>query len=415
MARITLQLGGLMSVLALFSAQVSALPFSPIEPRSFALGGTGVSSASNANAGFLNPALLAVNERDEALVLHAPVLGFRYFDKQNVMDSLANYQRIGAEASYDTVLHDFNNAIYVNNNVNESLVNIGGWANVMRTRIPDLANKSVQQEFMAAAVVGIPHEKLNMTFSLSSKILGGGVVDIADSDLTELDRIIKEADDASLLSTESFDSTQFASRFRGRGLSTTEFGLSIARQYSFAGHDIAVGVTPKYIQATSFDYATYISTADFETDLNKKSHSAFDVDVGAAKSYGNGWSTGVAIKNLIGQKYQTSLDNEIRIKPQARIGISHAMKWVAVAVDMDLNKSQSLGFDSETQYLGIGAELNVFDMSTIRIGYRSNMSDVDTSLATVGLGIKVYGVQVDLAAGANEDEIDFAAQASFRF
>jgi len=411
MARKTLQLGGLMSVLALFSAQVSALPFSPIEPRSFALGGTGVSSGSNANAGFLNPALLAVNERDEALVLHAPILGYRYFDKQNVMDSLANYQRIGAESAYDTALNDFNNAI----NINESLVNIGGWANVMRTRIPDLANKAVQQEFMAAAVVGIPHEKLNMTFSLSSRVLGGGVVDIADSDLTELDRIIKAAGDASLLSGELFDSRAFASRFRGRGLSTTELALSMARQYSFAGHDIAVGVTPKYIQATSFDYATYIDAADYETDLNEKSHSAFDVDVGAAKSYGNGWSTGVAIKNLIGQKYQTSLGNEIRIKPQARIGISHAMKWVAVAVDMDLNKSQSLGFDSETQYLGIGAELNVFDMSTIRIGYRSNMSDVDTSLATVGLGIKVYGVQVDLAAGANEDEIDFAAQASFRF
>ena len=415
MARKTLQLGGIASVLALFSAQAVALPFAPIEPLSFALGGTGVSSASNANAGFFNPALLAVNEHQETIGLTAPVLGFRYFDRQNMMDAIDSYQSVGVEAAYDNTLNDFKLGIYVDNNLATSLATIRAAAAGIRSRLPDLKGKPVQQEFMAAMVVDVPHETLNMTFSLSHKMVGGAEADITDSDLSELDRIVEEAGDSTLSSLETFDASQFTSRLRGRGLTTTEFALSIARNYSFAGHEVAVGITPKYIQVTSFDFAERINVADFEPDNGKKDDSAFDVDLGAVKRYGNGWSTGIAIKNLIGQKYQTILGNEIRIKPQARLGISHKMKWAAVAVDLDLNKSESLGFDSETQYFGFGAELNVFDMSTVRIGYRSNMSDPDTSVATVGFGFKVYEVQVDLAAGANEDEIDVAAQVGFQF
>jgi len=422
MARKTLWLGSILSVLALFSAPVLALPFTPIEPVSFALGGTGVSSAPNSNAGFLNPALLAINQGQKADLLPTVVLGYRYFDRQNVLDSVYSYQDIGVEQVYDTTLNDFKAGDYIEvdgvPSLGQSLATIEAAAGGIRSRFSDMVDKPVQQEYMAAVVVAIPHDKLNMSFSLGRKMMGGALVDISENDLAELERIVEQAGgdgETQLSDEETFDSTQFASRFRGRGLTTTEFGLSIARDYSVAGHDIAIGITPKFILATSFDYAEPINTADFETDLGQKNNSAFDVDVGAAKSYGNGWSAGIAIKNLIGQKYKTSLGNEIRVKPQARIGVSHAMKWAAVAVDLDLNKSESFGYDSQTQYLGIGAELNVFDMSTIRIGYRSNLSDVDTSVATVGLGLKVYGVQVDVAAGANEDEIDVAASAAYQF
>lgn len=424
MGRKALPLGGILSVLAMFSAPALALPFAPIEPVSYALGGTGVSSASNTYAGYLNPALLAINEGQKADLPPTAVLGYRYFDRQNVMDTLISYKDSGAVQAYDTELARFKNEIYIDNDPAKSRALIAEKAIEIRNhlnghevdlRFRGLADKPVQQEYMAAIVVAIPHDKFNMSFSLSRKMLGGAIIEITDSDLNELERVADAAGEDSLLSDEPFDSSQFTSRFNGRGLNSTEFGLSIAQNYTLGGHDIAVGITPKFILATSFDYAEHVHTADFETDLGTKNNSAFDVDVGAVKSYGNGWSAGVAIKNLIGQKYKTRLGNEIRIKPQARIGVSHAMKWAAVAIDMDLNKSESLGLESQTQYLGIGAELNVFDMSTVRIGYRSNLSDETTSVATVGFGIKVYGVQVDLAVGANEDEIDVAASAGYQF
>ncbi len=426
MGRKSLQLGSLFA-LALFSAPLLAMPFAPIEPVSYALGGTGVSSASSSNAGFFNPAMLAVNAGEKAELLPTAVLGSRYFDRQNVLDSVYSYQGVGVEPSYDEALADFNAGNYVADDPAQSRALIAAAAGGIRSRFPVMADKTMQQEYMMALVVAIPHDKFNMSFSLSRKMLGGALVDIAENDLTELDRMVEEAGNGELLSSEFaidpdtgvssglFGSADFASRFRGRGLSTTEFGLSVAGNHTVAGHDIAIGITPKLILATSFDYAKSIGSADFETDLGRKNNFAFDVDLGAAKSYGNGWRAGVAIKNLIGQKYKTRLGNKIKVRPQVRVGVSHAMKWVAVAVDLDLNKSKSLGFDSETQYLGLGAELNVFDMSTVRIGYRSNLSDASTSVATVGFGMKIYGVQFDLAAGANEDEIDLAASAAYRF
>ena len=427
MGKKVLWLGGSLSVSVLFSTPLLALPFAPIEPVSYALGGTGVSSASNAWAGFLNPALLATNQGQKAELLPTAVLGYRYFDRDNVLDSVYNYQNVGVQDAYDTELVNYKAGDYIDDDINQSRALIAGAASGIRSRFPVLANKPMQQEYMLAMVVAIPHDTLNMSFGLGRKMLGGALVDIADNDLTELDRMVEEAGNGTLLASDFavdpeteigsglFGSADFASRFRGRGLNTTEFGLTIAQNYTIAGHDVAVGITPKFILASSFDYVRSINTADFKTDLGRKNNSAFDVDVGAVKTYGNGWRAGVAIKNLIGQKYTTSLGNEIKVRPQMRVGVSHAMKWVAVALDLDLNKSKSLGFDSETQYLGLGAELNVFDMSTVRIGYRSNLSDVSTSVATVGFGMKIYGVQLDLAAGANEDEIDLAASAAYRF
>ncbi len=421
------QLGSCLSAWMLFSAPLLAMPFAPIEPVSYALGGTGVSSASGANAGFFNPALLAVNEAEKATLLPTAVLGFRYFDRDNVLDSVYRYQDMAVEQSYDEVLADFKAGNYVDDDPVESRKLIAEEADGIRRRFLDMADKPMQQESMLAMVVAISHDKLNMSFSLSRKMLGGALIEIAENDLTELERMVEEAADGELLrsdfavdpeegvSSGLFGSAGFASQFRGRGLKTTELGLSIAGNYTVAGHDIAIGITPRLILATSFDYVKRVGVADFETGLGRKNSTAFDVDLGAAKSYSNGWRAGVAIKNLIGQKYKTRLGNKIRIRPQMRVGVSRTMKWVAVAVDLDLNKSESLGFDSQTQYLGFGAQLNVFDMSIIRIGYRSNLSDADTSVVTVGFGMKVYGLQLDLAAGANEDEIDAAASVAYRF
>jgi len=59
--------------------------------------------------------------------------------------------------------------------------------------------------------------------------------------------------------------------------------------------------------------------------------------------------------------------------------------------------------------------LNVFDMLSIRIGYRHNLADTATSMATTGFGWQVFGGELDLAVGANEDEVAYTAQYGFQF
>lgn len=420
MAKSIRLLGGIAPALVLFSSQVAALPYGSLDPYGFSLGGTGVAHGTNSNAIFYNPALLSITGQTEDISLMA---GARFSDKLKVLDALASYQDNGLEAAYDAALND-----YKSGNVGDARQDVFDTATALGNQLVLMAGKPIQREYLYAVVFAIPHKKVDMSLIIDSRELGGAIINTTANDINELLRVRNEASDGSLSTQETFDSSQLTSHMLGRGLIMNEIGLSLAREFNVAGHDVAFGITPKYIMATSFDYAVNVNIADYDSSLGQKTDSSIDIDVGAAKEFGNGWTTGFAIKNLIGQEYETQpyVDPKltglgvtinpsiIKIKPQARIGASHSTQWTTVSLDLDLNESESFGFDSKTQYLALGAELNVFEMTQLRIGFRHNMSDTSTSIATIGIGFDLPGVQLDLAAGANEDEIAYSIQIGFR-
>ncbi len=107
--------------------------------------------------------------------------------------------------------------------------------------------------------------------------------------------------------------------------------------------------------------------------------------------------------------------SSIKIGPQARAGVSHQTEWVTVALDADLNSAEPVGYESATQYVGIGAELDIWDTVQLRVGYRHNLEDSDTSVPTVGIGLSPFGIHIDLAAAANDNEVAVSGQLGFRF
>ncbi len=412
-------LAGVASASVLFSSQVAALPYGSLDPYGFSLGGTGVAHGTNANAIFYNPALLSITGETQEISLMA---GARFSDKEKVLDALATYQDNGMEAAYDTALDDYKAGA---SNGRQDVVDT---TTALGNQLVLMANKPIQREYLYAAVFAIPNKKIDMSLLIDSREVGGAQIFPTSNDINELLRVRNEAGEGSLSPDESFDSSQLTSHMLGRGLIMNEIGLSLSSVFNVGGHDIAFGMTPKFVMATSFDYALSVIVADYDSSLGQKRDNAIDIDVGAAKEFDNGWTTGFAIKNLIGQEYQTQpyVDPKltglgftvnpsiIKIKPQARIGASHTTKWTTVAFDLDLNESESFGFDSKTQYLALGAQLNVFEMTQLRLGYRHNMSDTSTSIATIGIGLDLSGVQLDLAAGASEDEIAYSIQIGFR-
>ena len=200
-----------------------------------------------------------------------------------------------------------------------------------------------------------------------------------------------------------------------RGAVIQEVSIALAREFNIGGHDVAIGVTPKYLTVTTFDYEIDVNTADFDSDQGEKEYTDFNFDIGAAKDYANGWKTGLVVKNVIGEEYKTVLGNTVKIEPQARLGVAHSTDWTTVALDVDLNESEAVGFDSKTQYVGLGAELDIFSTAQLRIGYRHNMSDSDTSIVTAGFGFSIFGAHMDISAGANDDEVGGSLQLGFRF
>jgi len=216
------------------------------------------------------------------------------------------------------------------------------------------------------------------------------------------------------------------SELQTRAIAIAEVGISFARNMEFGFGEVAIGVTPKYMQVSTIDYVANVKSAEFNLDTNRIDSSTFNIDVGVAKSYDNGVTTGMVIKNLIPQSFETANTTgkgDIKINPQARFGIARSTVWNSiarstVALDLDITENKPVGFDQKTRYLGVGAELEVYEATQLRLGYRKNLSNGSyADSISAGLGFSPLGVHLDLALSAspNLEQISAGMQIGFRY
>ncbi|MBI3773792.1 MAG: conjugal transfer protein TraF [Gammaproteobacteria bacterium] len=411
---------GMSSLLVLFSVQAAALPFNSIDPRSLGMGGTGVASGTAANAGLMNPALLAAAKEGEDFAVELPIVAARIYDPDKVLDEIDNYQNGNYETNLNAAV-----AAFTASPTNPNATAVATATDALLKQLLKLSNKSLQGEVMAGFVVGIPSRRIGASLTADAWAVGGGLLDVTAADQTALQTMINASGDAVALTGNTITSSQLTSNLQARGAVISEVGLSLAREVNLFGTPVAVGVTPKYIKVTTFDYKVGVNSANFDASKGKKEYSGANLDVGLAKDYKNGWKTGVVAKNLISKDYETQpyaspgltapTPSKIKIEPQLRAGVSHNNDWSTVALDVDLKENKPVGFDSKTQYIGLGAELDVFDLMQVRIGYRHNMKNSKNSIPTIGLGFSPFGAHLDFSAGANGDETALSMQLGFRF
>ncbi len=419
--------------LVLFSTQAAALPFQSIDPRSLAMGGVGVASGSSANAGFMNPALLSVAGEDEDFSLELPIFGIRISDPDDLIDEVDNYQDNNLEANLTNSIDAFDAAV---TSANAAAIiaasnDVAADADAMLTQLEKFTNKPITGEAFGGIVVGIPSKKIGASLMLNGYVVGSGLVDFTAADQALVQSIVDDAtatgsgSDPTALATNTAVVDQVAgtedvvdkltSALLGRGAVISEIGISLSREFTIGGHDVALGITPKYVTVDTFDYRIDVNSADFDSDTGKNDYSDFNFDFGAAKDYGNGWTVGAVAKNLLASDYTTVLGNVIKIEPQLRVGASKSNDLWTLAADLDLVENEPAGFESKTQYLGLGAELDLWDWLQFRGGYRHNLSDADTSVTSVGFGVSPFGVHMDLAAAFNGTEVAASFQLGFRF
>ena len=106
----------------------------------------------------------------------------------------------------------------------------------------------------------------------------------------------------------------------------------------------------------------------------------------------------------------------MKLKAQARVGVSHSNDWSTVALDVDLTTNDPAGFEDSSKYVALGAELNAWGWAQLRLGYRADVKNSNRSVASVGVGISPFGVvHIDLAASGNADEVGGSARLAFTF
>ena len=187
-----------------------------------------------------------------------------------------------------------------------------------------------------------------------------------------------------------------------------EFGLALATNVSLNGYDFDMGVTPKYMVVTTTDLVFELNDLEEDndpfTDDNTKDYTTFNADIGLSKRLGENWKTGLVVKNIIPQSFDTpSKRSKVKIDPAARIGASYRNNWITVGADFDLTENDSIGGFSKTRFLSLGAELDVW-LLKLRAGYRANLASDGGNIPSLGVGLYLFGLNADIAVAGNQFE-----------
>ncbi len=416
--------------LILGSSAVEAIPFFSFDPRSMGMGSVGVAVASPGIAPFYNPALLAASRDDDDLSVQLPIIGARVYDPDEFVDNLNHFideDYIGrVEDAFDELNYDGQTRAEARKAADEILALSSG--------LQVLSGRRIQVELAGATVIGIPSRKYGMALSISGWTAGAGYMRYKDAALVQnyMDVLYTYADSQgsiadTLTMYESLGdmnnddeiddpTTMMESEIAFEGLVVSEVGLSFAREVTLFNHRMSVGIQPKAVTAIVFDYHESIKSGANDdlpewSDVNIM-YQNFNLDVGMAKDYANGWRTGVVMRNIFKQDYTAPNGTRVSIEPQVRLGVSKMSTWYLLAMDMDLTVNDSVAYEEETRFIAFGAELYYMRWGALRVGYRVNTFDTSRNVSSIGFDI---GTAIDVAFAYSKVEKGAALQIGFSY
>jgi hypothetical protein len=425
------------AVVFLNAALASALPFSSFDPRVMGMGGAGVAVADASSAPFFNPALLSVARYSDDFSLVLPTVGVYVADTKDLIKSIDSFTSGNYVDQLTTSVDSLNAAITAANiaNINSTAATVSTNLTTLSTQLDTLNNKPLTLEGGLATVIGIPNKRFGIAFFANRTIAAGALFLYKDaatlSTLSTQASCLASATAGTYAAcdTPSFSSSTLQSAVTLRGLMLTEYGFSISKEILINKHRLAVGISPKIVQAQIYDIPVGLnspsfsnfSTADYRADYNIP-----NFDLGVAKNYRNGWRSGLVVKNVIpyflDYKRATvaggtpvATGEKLRLIPQSRVGVSYTTKYTIVAMDMDLYRNDPAGLENYTQYVSLGGELSAWNVAQLRLGYRADLVNSARNIITFGLGFSPFGVHADLAVAGNTTEIGAAFQFGFEF
>lgn len=387
-----------LAMTALCAGTAHAAPFSPFDVRAAGMGGTGVASAKAASAALFNPAMLSAQKEGDAFQFVLGV-GANAADQAEMFDTVDELQ---------TQIDAFDQAV-----ANTDDLGAYNAAVDIRKSLADIDGNYLIADLGTGLGVGVPGRKLGVGVFVSVKAQALVSPTIAASDYTFIDGVIADYEDNSTIDTPpgTFPGN---SQVTGVAIAVAEYGVALSHRLAVGEGSLDIGVTPKAVEISTFDYTDTIDNfddADIDSDTYEKTDSGFDLDAGVVykPNAESNWQYALVVKNLIGGDYKTVTNRSIELNTQLRAGVAHVKNRTTLAIDLDLTENDGVAPGTETQFLALGAE---YDLKYLqgRIGYRANLanSDVD-DVASIGLGLG----PVDLSVMGNADEVGAYLQIGF--
>ncbi len=222
------------------------------------------------------------------------------------------------------------------------------------------------------------------------------------------------------LDIDDLDSTTLAI-----GYSIIEAGIMAAYPLvNRMNYHLSVGTKLKYQRIDL--YYNRVSANDFDDDnfdltddeyITDESDSNIDLGLYVAWGKERQWNAALVVNNL--KEYSLTHANQdvtFILETSATLGFSYQNNWVSLATELDLTDREHFANFAPSKYAGVGAEFRVYEHLQFRLGYRTDLNDVDDDIYTAGIGISPWDVLAfDIAAFTGDnDTIGAALQLSLK-
>jgi hypothetical protein len=418
-----------------FAQHTLAIDYGVFDARALAMGGTALAVGDTSQAQYYNPALLAFHAGDEDKTRD----GRTYFPTMVVQvsdtaDSAVNAVDDKLDSKLSSAVNTYNSQRDAT-----SAGQVATSAMDLRKVLDDIANKDLTINGFFGLSVSEPSDHEGGAFYMGARVIGAGTSAITSADITLLDNYIAAMNAIAGGANPQTVAAQYPNLVNANGtlkdptktltssadlsaLAITEWGLAAAKELTFWGQEISLGITPKLMRVDAYrDSANFTNSNTNSLDAattqfsdTKSTHISFNADFGVAAMIADHYRVGIAIKDLSAKDFTTQQTNDpvtglarpdliVKLRPRSRMGVGYVSESLSLGLDYDLKESIPIANEAPNQDVSLGVEYRLLDGLALRLGYRQDQTGVRKNATSAGIGYRYRRFVMDLAYSGSSD------------
>lgn len=367
-----------------------------------------------------NPALLTKfdNNDDVFFSLNVGIMASDKYDVADTAEDISDNLDKLADDINGIQLQNFQSSEQQQNYYN----NLNEQVDVIITDFKKIDGKVVKIRNGLNFQILIPNQYISIGFFTNQYGRIGGTMDYSGGDEAILDQAVN---DCTNMLDCNLNLNNLESATTAVGYSIAEAGVMAAYPaVKHANYDLSIGAKLKYQRVDLYFNRVQISDFDdddFEItdDENITDESGSNIDLGLYLAWGveRQWHAALVTNNLIKQTvHHVEQGITFTLKMTSSFGLSYQNDWLSLATEIDLTDREQFASLAPSKYAGAGAEFRFYKHIQFRLGYRTDLNDVDDDIYTAGIGISPWDVfAIDIAAFTGDnDTIGAALQLSLK-
>ena len=368
--------------------------------------------------------------------LMIPSVNARLADEEEVVDQVDDIQDVIDD--FDSYFQQIDNS---SNPTQSEVEAFQDTASDLNTRLNAFSNDTMRANAGLGLGLAIPSSSVSFGIFTNGNLTATvrGELDKDDSALLESIATAADANDLQTIinnaETDSDGNLKLDSRGKVLASAVIEAGVSLATTLNLDNENaLQIGVSPKYVQLRTYQYTETVSgfeDEDFDSDEYQTQKSGFNMDIGAAYAFGqdNQWNTGIMVRNIIPMELDSArakpgLEEKrtLELNPMVTAGISHKSDYHVLTAEVDLTKKEAFGYEDDTQWVALGAELDAWHWAQLRAGVRHNLASNDDNNGieedtqfTAGVGLNIIGIRIDVGGLYSSADVGAAIELGSAF